>query len=195
MTDRLEEARQRIQAQRDAKKDIDPMMAFMQLSEDLPEEKRYPYRDEIPEALLQYSDWYTQKTGQEPDKKVLPDWIDTFWYWHSKAIDTQSLDAAFTKFDVVWRPGTLTNTAIALKAQKRATTYKPEMFRASEQQEKKYTRGIPEHIKQAHEEKMKALREKWAREAQERAENIRRAEQTGQPVNRVKTISEVMKGM
>ena len=139
MTDRLEEARKRIEAQRAEREKYDPLIEFGKLSEDLSEEKRYPHRDEIPEALHQFSDWYTQKTGQQPDKKVLSDWIDTFWYWHSKALDISSLEQAFDNFDVVWRPGTLTNTAVALKAKARATYHEPEIFRASEQPDKKYT--------------------------------------------------------
>ena len=166
MTDRLAEARKRIEEQRAAKQDIDPLVAFGQLSEDLPPEKRYINRDKIPEHLVHYSDWYYQKTGQEPTNDVLTDWIAEFDRWNGKAIETAHLDKAAAQFEIVWRPGTLTNTAIALKAQSRQQVHSVPIFRAEEQTEKKFV-PMPDNVREQHRQRMEALRQKQALEAKQ----------------------------
>lgn len=132
--DRLQAARERIEAQRKAKEGIDSVMEFMKLSEDLPPEKRYKLRPEIPEPYLEYADWFVKRTGIEPDMRQRGDWLAEFPYWSSKGLTIDDLEAAISQANfVVTRPGSITNLAIAIKAKKRATYHKPKIFRATEE--------------------------------------------------------------
>ena len=82
----------------------------------------YPLRDKIPQPYLEYSDWYVNATGQKPRKSVLGDWLLTFDDWTSSGLSAKDLQAAYqhatrpTGGFMVTRPGSLTNTAIALKS-------------------------------------------------------------------------------
>jgi hypothetical protein len=83
---------------------------------------KYENRDKIPDALLPFSDVYVEVTGQKPSKRVLMDWIATFSDWVSEGLQPKDIRAAYqhaTRPDggfLVGRPGSLTNTAVALKS-------------------------------------------------------------------------------
>jgi hypothetical protein len=67
--------------------------------------------------LLEYADAYHWVTGQTPSSRTLSDWIQEFWYWQGEGLDAEDIRRAYDKVDfLVVRPGSLTNTAIALKA-------------------------------------------------------------------------------
>jgi hypothetical protein len=88
---------------------------------------RYENRDKIPEPLLPLSDIYVDLSGQKPTKRVLMDWIGTFSDWISEGLQPKDIRAAYqhaTRPDggfLVGRPGSLTNTAVALKSRAQAT--------------------------------------------------------------------------
>jgi len=83
---------------------------------------RYENRDKLPDALLPFSDVYVELTGQKPTKRVLHDWLLTFHEWISEGLQPADIRAAYkhaTRPDggfLVGRPGSLTNTAVALKS-------------------------------------------------------------------------------
>jgi hypothetical protein len=83
---------------------------------------RYENRDKIPEPLLAFSDVYVELTGQKPTKRVLMDWLSTFSDWIGEGLQPKDIRAAYqhaTRPDggfLVGRPGSLTNTAVALKS-------------------------------------------------------------------------------
>ena len=134
---------------------MDGILDAMQAQEEAKVEgKAYPRRDEIPDAYLEYADWFVKATGLEPDKKCLGDWLAEFSYWTSKGLTIDSLQKALTERDLVYRPGTLTSTAIAIQAKKRATFYEPEIYRAAEVEEKQYTR-MPADLKAKLDAKLK----------------------------------------
>ena len=89
-----------------------------------PPANHYQNRDKIPDPYLAYADTYHEVTGQEPTKRVLHEWLMTFSEWQSEGIQPEHIRAAYkaaeTKFAVL-RPGSLTNTAAALKAKGRGT--------------------------------------------------------------------------
>jgi hypothetical protein len=74
---------------------------------------------------LMYADAYYSLTGQEPIKRVIHDWLMTFADWASEGIRPEHVRQAHKDsighFPVV-RPGSLTNTAAALKAKGRIAT-------------------------------------------------------------------------
>jgi hypothetical protein len=83
---------------------------------------RYENRDKIPEPLLAFSDVYVELTGQKPTKRVIMDWLSTFSDWIGEGLQPKDIRAAYqhaTRPDggfLVGRPGSLTNTAVALKS-------------------------------------------------------------------------------
>lgn len=83
---------------------------------------KYDNRDKIPEPLLQFADVYVELTGQKPTKRVLFQWIGEFNDWISEGLQPNDIRAAYkhaTRPDggfLVGRPGSLTNTAVALKS-------------------------------------------------------------------------------
>jgi hypothetical protein len=86
----------------------------------------YANRDKIPPALLEYCDLYFDLTGQQPTKRVLFQWLGDFNDWISEGLQEKDIRAAYkhaTRPDggfLVGRPGSLTNTAVALKSKARA---------------------------------------------------------------------------
>lgn len=82
---------------------------------------RYDNRDQIPEPYLDLCDTYVEMTGQKPSKRVLMDWIATFSDWVSEGLTPKDVRAAYLHANrpdggfLVSRPGSLTNTAAALK--------------------------------------------------------------------------------
>jgi hypothetical protein len=88
---------------------------------------KYENRDKIPEPLLAFSDVYVELTGQKPSKRVLMDWIATFHDWIGEGLQPKDIRTAYqhaTRPDggfLVGRPGSLTNTAVALKSKGQAS--------------------------------------------------------------------------
>jgi hypothetical protein len=111
----------------------------------------YANRDKIPEPYLPLADAYHNLTGQEPTKRVLHDWLQTFSEWQSEGIQSKHVQQAFKESTgrfVVARPGSLTNTAAAFKAKARLTSERAaEEERASqlesEIREQKIARAVP----------------------------------------------------
>jgi hypothetical protein len=82
----------------------------------------YINRDRIPEPYRMYADTYCALTGQEPTKRVLHDWLQTFSEWASESVRPEHVRQAHKEsigHFTVLRPGSLTNTAAALKAKGR----------------------------------------------------------------------------
>jgi hypothetical protein len=79
----------------------------------------YLNRDKIPEPYLAYADTYNVMTGQVPTQRVLADWLSTFGVWKSEGVQAahirQAIESSRGRFTVV-RPGSLTDTAAALRA-------------------------------------------------------------------------------
>lgn len=90
---------------------------------------KYENRDKIPEQYLSFCDTYVELTGQKPTKRVLIDWLGTFSDWISEGLQPKDIQAAYkhaTRPDggfLVGRPGSLTNTAVALRS--KAQTFAP----------------------------------------------------------------------
>jgi hypothetical protein len=82
---------------------------------------KYENRDKIPETMLTFADAYVDLTKQKPTKRVLHDWIATFSDWMGEGLNVQDIRDAYqyaTRPEggfLVGRPGSLTNTAVALK--------------------------------------------------------------------------------
>ena len=82
----------------------------------------YQNRDKIPEQYLDYSDVYNEVTGQEPTKRVIQDWMMTFHEWIGEGLQSEHIRNAYEQSQspkggfLVNRPGSLTNTAVALKS-------------------------------------------------------------------------------
>ena len=97
---------------------IDGMLEYAKQSNG----KSYPLRDKIPAPYLEYADWYVHTTGQKPRKPVLGDWLLSFDDWTSAGLCVKDLQNAYEYANrpsggfLVGRPGSLTNTAIALKS-------------------------------------------------------------------------------
>jgi hypothetical protein len=118
---------------------------------------KYENRDKIPEPLLAFSDVYVELTGQKPSKRVLMDWIATFHDWIGEGLQPKDIRVAYqhaTRPDggfLVGRPGSLTNTAVALKSKGQASA--PQINevaveatrRMIEEKEKNYTTR-PTHL-------------------------------------------------
>ena len=83
---------------------------------------RYQNRDKIPESYLWMSDLYNEMTGQEPTKRVIMDWMQTFEEWKQEHLEAEHLRAAWvaacdeSKGFHVGRPGALTVVAVGLKS-------------------------------------------------------------------------------
>lgn len=83
---------------------------------------KYQNRDKIPEPYLHYADLYNELTKQEPTKRVIFDWIGTFEDWKQEALQPEHIRAAWAYANrpdggfPVGRPGSLTNTAVAMKS-------------------------------------------------------------------------------
>jgi hypothetical protein len=92
---------------------------------------KYENRDKIPEQYLPLCDAYVEVTGQKPTKRVLMDWLSAFSDWVGEGLQPQDIRAAHkhaTRPDggfLVGRPGSLTNTAVALKS--KAQTSAPQI--------------------------------------------------------------------
>jgi hypothetical protein len=94
---------------------------------------KYLNRDKIPPEYLEFCDAYVEATGQEPRKSVIQDWLMTFSEWQSAGVNPLHVQAAFDRSKqgsgwLVTRPGSLTNTIIALKGLKIAekVAHRPE---------------------------------------------------------------------
>jgi hypothetical protein len=111
----------------------------------------YANRDKIPEPYLPLADAYHNLTGQEPTKRVLHDWLQTFSEWQSEGIQPKHVQQAFKESTgrfMVARPGSLTNMAAAFKAKGRiASERESEALRESqlesELREQKIARAVP----------------------------------------------------
>ena len=83
---------------------------------------KYANRDKIPETLLPFSDVYNELTGQEPTKRVIQDWLMAFSEWQSEGLRVEHIREAYKYANrpeggfMVARPGSLTNTAVAMKS-------------------------------------------------------------------------------
>lgn len=83
---------------------------------------KYPNRDKLPEPYLPFADLYNQLTGQEPTKRVIMDWMQTFEEWKQEGLQPEHIRAAYQHATrpeggfLVGRPGALTNTAVAMKS-------------------------------------------------------------------------------
>lgn len=83
---------------------------------------KYENRDKIPEQYLSLCDTYVDLTQQKPTKRVLMDWLATFSDWISEGLQPKDIRAAWQHANrpeggfLVGRPGSLTNTAVALKS-------------------------------------------------------------------------------
>jgi hypothetical protein len=118
---------------------------------------KYENRDKIPEPLLAFSDVYVELTGQKPSKRVLMDWIATFHDWIGEGLQPKDIRVAYqhaTRPDggfLVGRPGSLTNTAVALKSKGQASAPQINVVaveatrRMIEEKEKNYTTR-PTHL-------------------------------------------------
>lgn len=88
---------------------------------------KYENRDKVPEPLLWCCDVYFELTGQQPTKRVLFQWIGDFNDWISEGLQPQDIRDAYKHATrpeggfLVGRPGSLTNTAVALKAKNKTT--------------------------------------------------------------------------
>jgi hypothetical protein len=85
---------------------------------------KYENRDKFPETLIPYADTYVELTGQKPSKRVLFDWLSTFSDWIGEGLQPQDIADAYKHATrpnggfLVGRPGSLTNTAVALKTRR-----------------------------------------------------------------------------
>lgn len=88
---------------------------------------KYPNRDKIPELYLHFADLYNELTGQEPTKRVIMDWFQTFEDWKTEGLQLDHIRAAWKYANrpeggfPVGRPGALTNTAVAMKSKNHKT--------------------------------------------------------------------------
>lgn len=91
---------------------------------------KYQNRDKLPEPYLHFADLYNQLTGQEPTKRVLMDWMQTFEEWKQEGLQPEHIRAAYLHATrpeggfLVGRPGSLTNTAVAMKSKTSKITEK-----------------------------------------------------------------------
>jgi hypothetical protein len=105
-----------------SEKDLEQANAKVTAMVEASKKVKYENRDKLPEPLLPFSDVYVELTGQKPTKRVLMDWIMTFNDWISEGLQPKDIRAAYqhaTRPDggfLVGRPGSLTNTAVALKS-------------------------------------------------------------------------------
>lgn len=84
---------------------------------------KYEHRDSFPETLAPYADAYVELTGQKPTKRVLMDWLQTFSDWLAEGLSPDNIRMAWEYASreggfLVSRPGSLTNTAVALKSRR-----------------------------------------------------------------------------
>lgn len=83
---------------------------------------KYENRDKIPEPYLPLCDAYVELTKQAPTKRVLMDWLSAFSDWISEGLQPAHIRAAYQHANrpdggfLVGRPGSLTNTAVALRS-------------------------------------------------------------------------------
>lgn len=83
----------------------------------------YANRSKFPEVYLPYCDVFVTLTGLKPGKKDVNDWLASFSDWQGDGLTPADIVNAYqyaTRPDggfLVARPGSLTKTAIALKAQ------------------------------------------------------------------------------
>jgi hypothetical protein len=92
---------------------------------------KYENRDKVPEQYLPLCDAYVELTGQKPTKRVLMDWLSAFSDWIGEGLQPKDIRVAYqhaTRPDggfLVGRPGSLTNTAVALRS--KAQTSAPQI--------------------------------------------------------------------
>jgi hypothetical protein len=95
--------------------------------------KTYANRDKIPEPYLAYSDCYNRLTGQEPTKRVISQWLMEFSLWQAEGLSVNNIEAAYKHAMrpeggfLVARPGSLTNTAVAMKSKGHGQGLDPEL--------------------------------------------------------------------
>jgi hypothetical protein len=83
---------------------------------------KYQNRDKIPEPYLPFADLYNELTKQEPTKRVIFDWLGAFEDWKQEGLQPEHIRAAWAYANrpeggfPVGRPGSLTNTAVAMKS-------------------------------------------------------------------------------
>ena len=93
---------------------------------------KYPLREKMPDAYLPFCDAYVQLTGQPLSKRVFTDWLATFEDWRGEGLSPADIEAAYRHATrpeggfMVTRPGSLTNTAVAIKAKGVVTVQKAE---------------------------------------------------------------------
>jgi hypothetical protein len=111
----------------------------------------YQNRDKIPEVYLNYCDLYVRLTGQQPTKRVLNDWLMTFSEWQAEGLSVENIEDAY-RYAVrpeggflVARPGSLTNTAVAMKTKAHVEPTRPEYQPVPHEDN---SVPMPEHVKQ-----------------------------------------------
>lgn len=83
---------------------------------------KYQNRDKLPEPYLRFADLYHELTGQEPTKRIIQEWMLTFEEWKQEGLQPEHIRAAYQHATrpeggfLVGRPGSLTNTAVAMKS-------------------------------------------------------------------------------
>lgn len=88
----------------------------------------YKSREDLPEPMQPLCDVYVELTGQKPTKRVLHDWILAFNDWIGEGLMPSDIRLAYQHATrdgggfLVGRPGSLTNTAVALKSKNHKQT-------------------------------------------------------------------------
>lgn len=113
--------------------------------------QKYQHREKIPETLVAYCDAYVELTGQEPRKAVIQDWLMEFSEWQSIGLSVAHIREAYEKSKGKWmvtRPGSLTNSAVAVKGEGKAKAAgKREIFRAAEHPDRPSTQ-MPDYVRE-----------------------------------------------
>jgi len=132
MTQRRKAALERVESQRAKKESMDILSEWVKVTAQTPEWQRYPYRDRIPDPLLEYADWFVRETHIEPDGRTIKGWLRELSYWQDKQLDIIDLENAWAKSGegtqfMVTSPFSLTNVAVAMKAksERREEKYNP----------------------------------------------------------------------
>ena len=103
-----------------SKRDLEQANAQVSAMIALSTHPTYVNWDKIPEVYLKYADLFHELTGPEPTARVLSDWLAEFGAWMSEGIDPEHVRQAYLRIGGRWdilRPGSLTNSAAAVKAE------------------------------------------------------------------------------
>ena len=96
---------------------LDTHLIFEQLKADNAAGRDYSERANYPSELLPLLDIFVQRTGIQPDKAVRSGWIKSLRRQDDRGLTPEDIERAIDKADyLAVRPGSLTESAIALKA-------------------------------------------------------------------------------